>query len=148
MLETKKYELPEQIQLFFEFSAGQIYESVGRDDYALQKYLNCKAIGERLEFNNPDRALAFCGMGSVLYHMEEYKLASRCFLKAREIRETILGGDTVDTASVYNNLGCCMFFLGRIKESFSYFKLSQAIMEAELGMFHFRTHTVNLIFTI
>ena len=63
-------------------------------------------------------------------------------LKARDYRETILGGDTIDTATVYNNLGCCMFFLNRIKESYSYFKLAQAIMEAELGMFHFRTHTV------
>lgn len=78
---TKKYELPEQVQLYFEFSSGQVYESTGRDDFALQKYLNCKFLGERLEFNNPDRALPFCGMGSVLYHMEEYKLAARCFLK-------------------------------------------------------------------
>ena len=134
-----------------------MYESAGRDDFALQKYLNCKGLGERTEFNNPDRALAFCGLGSVLYHMEEYKLSARCFLKvgvffvkkklffylqAREIRETILGGDTVDTAAVYNNLGCCMFYLKRIKESYSYYKLAQAIMEAELGVFHFRTHTV------
>ena len=34
-------------------------------------------------------------------------------LLAREIRERTLGGDTVDTATVYNNLGCCMFFLER-----------------------------------
>jgi len=67
--------------LYFEFSSGQIYESAGRDDFALQKYLTCKTLGERIEFNNPDRALAFCGMGSVLYHMEEYKLGARCFLK-------------------------------------------------------------------
>ena len=58
-----------------------MYESAGRDDFALQKYLNCKGLGERTEFNNPDRALAFCGLGSVLYHMEEYKLSARCFLK-------------------------------------------------------------------
>ena len=53
----------------------------------------------------------------------------------------------MDTATVYNNLGCCMFYLKRIKESYSYYKLAQAIMEAELGVFHFRTHTV-LIYLI
>ena len=81
MKETEKYELPEQVQLYFEFSAGQVYESAGRDDHALQKYLNCKNLGERLEPYNPDRALSFCGLGSVMYHMEEYKLAARSFLK-------------------------------------------------------------------
>ena len=33
--------------------------------------------------------------------------------KARQIREEILGKDTPDTATVYNNLGCNMMMLGR-----------------------------------
>lgn len=37
--------------------------------------------------------------------LEEKEYALRSFLKAREIREERLGGDTVDTASTYNNLG-------------------------------------------
>lgn len=45
--------------------------------------------------------------------MEEYKLALRSFLKAREIREKLHGVEHVDTATIYNNLGCCMFMLER-----------------------------------
>ena len=46
----------------------------------------------------------------------------------------MIGGDTVDTATVYNNLGCCMFMLERNQESKAYFELSHAIFECELGV--------------
>ena len=45
--------------------------------------------------------------------MDEPAWALRAYLKAREIREERLGGDTVDTATVYNNLGVCMHALER-----------------------------------
>jgi hypothetical protein len=64
-------------------------------------------------------------------------------LKARKIREERLGGDTVDTATVYNNLGCCMYLLERNQECKAYFQLSNAIMEAELGPNHERTLTTS-----
>jgi hypothetical protein len=67
----------------------------------------------------------------------------RCFLKAREIREERLGGDTVDTASIYNNLGCCMYMLERNQEAKAYFELANAIMEAELGPHHERSLTTS-----
>jgi len=68
-------------------------------------------LGDKLEYTNPDRSLAYCGLGSVLYNTEEYKLALRSFLKSREIRETLMGVESVDTATSFNNLGCCMFIL-------------------------------------
>lgn len=95
----------------------------------------------KLAFNHPDQAFAYCGLGSVAYHMEEPAFALRLYLKAKEIRERTLGGDTVDTATVYNNLGCCMFFLERNEESKGYFELSNAILECELGSQHERTLT-------
>jgi hypothetical protein len=52
-------------------------------------------------------------MGSVIFNMEEPSFALRLYLKAKIIREETIGGDTVDTATVYNNLGCCMFMLER-----------------------------------
>ena len=66
-------------------------------------------------------------------------------MKAREIREERLGGDTVDTATVYNNLGCCMYMLERNQEAMAYFELAQAILECELGPNHERTLTVSQI---
>jgi tetratricopeptide (TPR) repeat protein len=93
-----------EIELFFELSLGSVYESSGRDELALSKYLSSKEI--KLAYNHPDQAFPYCGLGSILFHMEEPKWALRSYSKAREIREERLGGDTVDTATVYNNLGC------------------------------------------
>lgn len=102
---------PEQ-ELFFLMSLGSVYESSGKDEIAISCYMN--AITEvQLEYNHPDQAFPYCGLGSVFYHIDEPAWALRCFLMAREIRELRLGGDTVDTATVYNNLGCCMFMLER-----------------------------------
>ena len=74
--------------------------------------------------NHPDQAFAFCGLGSVIYHMEEPSQAMRLYLQAKAIREEMIGGDTVDTATVYNNLGCCMFMLERNEEAKAFFELA------------------------
>lgn len=128
-----------EVELFFELSLGSVYESAGRDELALAKYLSAKEI--KLVYNHPDHAFPYCGLGSVLYHMEEPVWALRAYCKAREIREERLGGDTVDTATVYNNLGCCMMALERFQEAQAYFELSAAILEVELGAHHERTLT-------
>jgi len=63
-----------------------------------------------------------------LYNAEEYELAARCFLKAREIREALLGIESVDTVTTFNNIGCCFFMLDRPKEALSYFKIAKEVM--------------------
>jgi len=57
----------------------------------------------------------------------------RSYLKAREIREVSIGGDNIETATVYNNLGCCMLKLNRNLEASSYFEIAEAIFDLELG---------------
>lgn len=138
--------LRNELELFFEMSLGSVYESCGKDDIALSCYIRAKNIN--LVYNHPDKAFPFCGLGSVLYHMDEPAWALRCYLQAREIREERLGGDTVDTATVYNNLGCCMYMLERNQECMAYFELAHAILECELGPHHERTMTVSYILSI
>ena len=128
-----------ELELYFEMSLGSVYESSGKDDQAMACYLNAMKI--RLPKDHPDEAFPYCGLGSVFYHIEEPAWALRCYLKAREIREERIGGDTVDTATVYNNLGACMFYLERNQECKAYFELANAIMDAELGPSHERTLT-------
>lgn len=122
---------PEQ-ELYFLMSLGSVYESGGKDEIAISCYMEA-LTDVQLPYNHPDAAFPYCGLGSVFYHVDEPAWALRCFLKAREIREERLGGDTVDTATVYNNLGCCMYMLERFQEARAYHELSNAIMEAELG---------------
>lgn len=131
--------LKKEQELFFDLSIASVYESCGKDDLALNSYMKARAI--KLVPNHPDLAFPYCGLGSVLYHMEEPAWALRLYLKARAIREETLGGDTVDTATVYNNLGCCMFMLERNEEAKAYFELANAILECELGPQHERTLT-------
>ena len=126
-------------ELYFELTLGPIYESSGKDDIAISCYMRARAI--KLVSNHPDQAFAYCCLGSVMYHIDEPAWALRCFLKARKIREERIGGDTVDTATVYNNLGCTMYMLERNQECKAYFELANAIMEAELGPNHERTRT-------
>ena len=104
--------------------------------------MQSKGISDKLPYTCPDRGLAYCGIGLVLYNTEEYELALRSFLKVREIREKLYGTEhsgmhfffkkyiyiydfivinILDTATVYNNLGCCMYMLERNKEAEAYF---------------------------
>ena len=74
-----------------------------------------------------------------LYDIEEYEMATRSFLKVREIREKLFGIEHTDTAATLNNLGCCLFMLDRSQEAMAYFKIAYSIFEAELGLMHNRS---------
>lgn len=126
-------------ELYFKLSIASVFESSGRDEMALDAYLNARDV--KLPYSHPDLAFAYCGLGSILYYMEEPAWACRAYLKARQLREERLGGDTVDTATVYNNLGCCMFIMERFKEANAFFELAEAILEVELGPDHQRSLT-------
>ena len=70
--------LRKEQDLYLELSMASVYESAGKDDLALNSYMNAKAI--KLPYNHPDQAFAFCGLGSVFYHMEEPAWALRFYL--------------------------------------------------------------------
>lgn len=74
-------DLTDGLELYFEFSKASVYESAGRDDLALVAYLNARQFSTKLPTNNPDKALAYCGLGSVFYNTEEYEWALRSYLK-------------------------------------------------------------------
>jgi predicted phage tail protein len=62
-------------------SLGSVYESCGKDDIAMSCYIRGRKI--KLPYNHPDQAFPYCGLGSVLYHMDEPAWALRCFLKVK-----------------------------------------------------------------
>ncbi len=132
-----------EYDLFFELSIANVLESAGQDEIALMKYISAKNVcAKGLPSHHPDVAIPYCGIASVLYHLEEFSFALRGYLKVKEIREECLGGNTVDTATTYNNLGCSMMALGRYQEAKAYFMLGHAILQMELGPTHERTMTV------
>ena len=68
-----------EYELYFELQLGSVYESCGRDEQALDSYMKARKIN--LAYNHPDSAFAYCGIGSVLFHMDEPVWACRCYLK-------------------------------------------------------------------
>ena len=60
-----------------------MYASAGRDDYSLHYFMTSKILSDKLPYTNPDRSLAYSGLGSIMYSMEEYELGIRCLLKAK-----------------------------------------------------------------
>ena len=42
--------------------------------------MQANSSNNRLPVDSPDRALSYCGIGSILYKTHDYKWALRCFL--------------------------------------------------------------------
>lgn len=58
------------------------------------------------------------------------------------IRERTLGGDTIETATSYNNLACCYAALDRAVEAVAFMELSAELLRELAGEEHPRTLTV------
>merc|ERR1719359_746967 len=61
--------------------------------------------------------------------------------RARRIRERTIGEDTVETATSYNNLACCLVSLDRSLEAGALFELAGELLKVLLGHDHPRTQT-------
>jgi len=92
-----------------------------------------KYITDKLPLTSPDYALVYSNLGSLLIRLREYEWAFRCYWKAKMVREKTIGGDTIDTATIYNNLGVCCFYLQCFYASQAFFKLSYEIIKEKLG---------------
>jgi hypothetical protein len=47
-----------------------------------------------------------------------------------------LGLEHVQTASTFNNLGCCFYMLGRGEEALGYIEIAEVVLDTELGAHH------------
>ena len=128
-----------QIELFFNLSFGTLYENLGFDLSAMKYYLESCHISEKFIKANPDNALPFCFLGEFFLKIQEFEWALRAFVKAKTIREETIGGDTIDTASVYNNLGVVSYCMNSYLPANGYFNLAYEIYKNLMGVNHPRT---------
>ena len=112
---------------------GNLYESLELNLMSLRYYMKAKLITDKLPPTNPDSALVYCNLGSLLIRLREYEWAFRSFWRSKNIREYSIGGDTIDTASIYNNLGVCSFYLQCYYTTNGFFKLGYEILKEKLG---------------
>lgn len=122
-----------QADLFFQLLFGNIYESLELNIMAMKYYMKAKIITDKFPPSNPDCALVYSNLGSLFIRLREYEWAFRCFWNAKKIREHTIGGDTVDTASIYNNLGVSCYYLQCYYSTHGLFKLSYEILKEKLG---------------
>ncbi|CAD8081559.1 unnamed protein product [Paramecium sonneborni] len=135
-------ELHDSEMVFFEYFGGQIYEIAGQDEAALNKFLRVKFHTDKLQAEHPDKALPYCGIGSVLYHMQEYELAVRAFMKARIIRESSIGDENIENAITFNNLGCALHQNGNLFAAENCYIFAITILEIHLGTMNAMTMNV------
>ena len=128
-----------QKDLFFNLSFGSLYDVLGYDIIALKYYSESCHISEKLISADPDNALCYCFLGEFFVKIREFNWALRAFLQAKKIREDTIGGDTPDTATIYNNLGVVSYCLESYLPANGYFKLAYEIYKNLLGLTHPRT---------
>ena len=128
-----------QTELFFNLTYGSLYESLDYDLMAMRYFLEACHISEKFISANPDTALPFCFLGEFFLKMQEFEWALRAYVKAKIIREYTIGGDTVDTATIYNNLGVVAYCMESYLPANGYFQLAYEIYKNLFGINHPRT---------
>ena len=137
----KNYKLPNepQIDLFFCLTFGSFYQELNLNVQAIKYYYKARMITDKFRSDNPDSALVYSFFGSLFLDLKEFEWAFRCFQYAKESREKIIGGDTLDTAAIYNNLGVVAFYMESFLPSKNYMNLAFEITRSILGLGHPRT---------
>lgn len=137
----KDFKLPNepQIDLFFNLTFGSFYQELNYNITALKYYFNARKITDKFLSDNPDSALVYCYLGSLFLDMKEFDWAFRCYQYAKEWREKTIGGDTLDTSAIYNNLGVVAFYMESFLPAKNYINLAYEITRSILGLGHPRT---------
>jgi len=133
--------LPPEASIFFFVELASLHAAVREDEFAAQLLWRARGPTERLPSNHPDAAAVWCSLGRMAYLGGAFDAAARCTEKGRWIRERTLGGDTVETATSYNNLACCLFALCRPLEALAYLELAEELLRVLAGEEHPRTQT-------
>jgi hypothetical protein len=134
VFEFSRYKIIDsQVDLYFNFTFSTMYQCLGYNLMAIKYAVNCKYITDKFDSQNPNNALAYCSLGSAFFRVREYEWALRCYSKAKETREYTSGGDSLDTATVYNNMGVCCYMMENYWAANGYFHLAFQIYKAHLG---------------
>ena len=128
-----------QTELYFNLTLGSLYEAMDLNFQTIKYFSEALHNHEKLISFSPDNALPFSFIGEFFIKMKEYEWALRCYTKAKMIREETIGGDTIDTATIYNNLGVAAFCLESYLPANGYFMMAYEIYKNLMGINHMRT---------
>lgn len=134
-------QLPTEASLFFLCELASLHSAMHEDDLAARLLWRARRHSEKLPASHPDTAVVWCGLGRVAFHTGHFEVAAKVTSKARVVREHTLGGDTIETATSYNNLACCFSALDRPFEAAAFLELAAEILKELAGEEHPRTLT-------
>lgn len=133
--------LPLEVNLYFFSEFASLHTALRQDELALRLLWKAKRYSDSLPQAHPDTAVVWSGLGRVLFHVGEYSIAARAFLKVQQIRERTVGGNSVEAATAYHNVAVAFMELGRNREATAYLTLATALFDMLLGDTHPRTTT-------
>ncbi|CAJ1374240.1 unnamed protein product [Effrenium voratum] len=134
--------LPPQASLFFFCELASLHSALQEDELAALLLWRAHGQCKRLSPHDVNTAMVWSGLGRVAFHSGNFEAAARLHMRARSVRERVLGGDTVDTATSYNNLACALAALDRPLEAAAFTELAVEILREMAGEDHPRTQTV------
>lgn len=132
--------LPPEATLFFFFELASLHSALGEDRLAV--ILLWRALGSTPSLPaGQDTAVVWSGLGRAACRLGKHHIAARAVSRARLLRERRVGEDTIEAATTYNNLACCLVEIDRQWEAMAYLELAVAILQAVVGQEHPRTQT-------
>eukprot|EP00929_Paragymnodinium_shiwhaense_P026851 TRINITY_DN15875_c1_g1_i1.p1 TRINITY_DN15875_c1_g1~~TRINITY_DN15875_c1_g1_i1.p1 ORF type:complete len:997 (-),score=228.43 TRINITY_DN15875_c1_g1_i1:403-3393(-) len=134
--------LPPEVNIFFYCELASLHSALREDTMAAQLLWLARKHADELPPGHPDAAFVWSGLGRIAFHVGNADVAARSLIRARKIREKTIGGDTIETATTYNNLACCLHALGRLVEANILLQLASEILTALAGDTHPRTQAV------
>jgi hypothetical protein len=132
MAPAVKASIPLDLELYITLCKGNVYQSCGDDEQSLLHYMDGwdRATAEK----DPDwEIVCLNSIGMLAYYSLRFDVALMCFGAVAAYRMRAYGINSADTATAWNNEGCCMYCLGRRGESRLRFEKGWAVMCKVLG---------------
>jgi tetratricopeptide (TPR) repeat protein len=113
---------------------GNVYNSKGQLDRALECYLNSQSTQDMLGLQNTAYyAILMGNLGNVYYLNGQLDLALKYFLKSQSIQDGLGLQNTIDYASLINSIGIVYWSKGQLDRASEYYLISQS-MQDRLGL--------------
>lgn len=132
VLDIAPAEIPLDLEMYVTLCKGNVYQSCGDDEQSLLHYLDglerASSKGEK-----DWEIVCLNSIGMLAYYSLRYDVALLCFAAVAAYRTQAYGLTSADTATAWNNEGCCLFCLQLKGEARLRFEKSWAVMCKVLG---------------
>lgn len=125
-------EIPLDVELYITLCKGNVYQSCGDDEQSLLHYLDGWARATS-KGDNDWEIVCLNSIGMLAYYSLRYDVALLCFSAVAQYRTQAYGTASADTATAWNNEGCCLFCLRCKGDSRLKFEKAWAVMCKVLG---------------